>query len=279
VPLAILAAAVLVSLLAIGGYLVTNWGFTLTRAPGAWHLRRGLLTTRETTLDEERLRGVTVAEPLGLRLARGARASAIVTGLGRGQRGSASLVPAAPRAVVVRAAGEVLGSDTALRAPLVPHGPRARARRWTRALGPAALLVVLALVAVALGAPWWVTLLALVGLPVAAALAADRSRALGHRLAGGYLVVRAGSLDRRTEAVEVDGVIGWNLRATWFQRRAGLTTLVATTAGGRQAVTAVDVPDRTALAVAREAHPHLLDQFLAPVSPERRPGAPGRGDL
>ena len=41
---------------------------------------------------------------------------------------------------------------------------------------------------------------------------------------------------RRRRILEVDHVIGWNLRATWFQRRAGLTTLVATTAGGNQAV-------------------------------------------
>ncbi len=39
----------------IAGYVVTNWGFPLTHARGAWHLRRGLLTTRETTLDDGRL--------------------------------------------------------------------------------------------------------------------------------------------------------------------------------------------------------------------------------
>ena len=41
---------------------------------------------------------------------------------------------------------------------------------------------------------------------------------------------------RRRRILEVDHVIGWNFRATWFQRRAGLTTLVATMAGGNQAV-------------------------------------------
>ena len=34
------------------------------------------------------------------------------------------------------------------------------------------------------------------------------------------------------EVLATSGVIGWNLRSTWFQRRAGLTMLVATTAGG-----------------------------------------------
>ncbi len=90
-------------------------------------------------------------------------------------------------------------------------------------------------------------------------------------------MVRSGSLNRRREALETDGVIGWNLRATWFQRRVGLTTLVATTAGGRQSVTALDVPERDALVLARAAHPRLLEQFLenGRVSPGR--GAAGVG--
>ena len=75
-------------------------------------------------------------------------------------------------------------------------------------------------------------------------------------------MVRSGSLNRRRDALETDGVIGWNLRATWFQRRAGLTTLVATTSGGRQAVTAIDIPEPVALALAHAAHPHLIGQFL-----------------
>ena len=56
-------------------------------------------------------------------------------------------------------------------------------------------------------------------------------------------MARSGSLDRRREALEIGHVIGWNFRSTWFQRRAGLTTLVATTAGGRQSVTLLDVPE------------------------------------
>jgi putative membrane protein len=262
VPLALVGLVVAVSALSIAGYAVTNWGFLLTHTGTAWHLRRGLLTTRETTVDEERLRGVSVGEPLGLRVAGGGRASAIVTGLGRGQ--SALLVPPAPRAVVHGAVDAVLGTPAPLGAPLAGHGPRARTRRFTRALGPATALVVVAVALVALAdAPPWVPVVAALGLPVAALLAADRARALGHALVDGYVVVRSGSLNRRREALETAGVIGWNLRATWFQRRAGLTTLTATTAGGRQSVTAPDVPEPAALALAHGAHPHLLGQFLA----------------
>ncbi|HEU5037693.1 MAG TPA: PH domain-containing protein [Nocardioides sp.] len=261
VPAALVGLAVVVSALSIAGYVVTNWGFLLARTADGWHLRRGLLTTRETTVDADRLRGVSVGEPLGLRLAGGGRASAIVTGLGHGQ--SALLVPPAPRDVVRRAAAAVLRAPGPLDAPLTGHGPRARTRRYTRAVGPAAALLLVAVALVPLAdAPWWLPALTALGIPVAVALAADRARALGHALVGGYVVVRSGSFTRRREALECDGVIGWNLRTTWFQRRAGLTTVTATTAGGRQAVTAPDVPEPAALALARAAHPHLLDQFL-----------------
>ena len=76
-------------------------------------------------------------------------------------------------------------------------------------------------------------------------------------------MARSGSLARRREALATPSVIGWNLRATWFQRRVGLTDLVATTAGGRQSVRVLDLPADDAVALAREAQPGLLEQFLA----------------
>jgi putative membrane protein len=264
VPLLVLAVLVVVSLLSIGGYAVTNWSFRLTRdrVGSTWHLTRGLFTTRETTLDDYRLAGVNFSEPLGLRLGRAARLSAIVTGLGRGQQGSSVLVPPAPRAVVERVAGEVLDTYEPVSAPLTAHGPRATRRRWSRALLPAVVLAVAVASPVALDGPWWL-LLGVLAIPVAVALAWDRTRSLGHTLVAGYLVARSGSLVRRRRILEVDHVIGWNLRATWFQRRAGLTTLVATTAGGNQAVEVLDVPDAEAVRVAHEALPDLIAQFQA----------------
>ena len=74
-------------------------------------------------------------------------------------------------------------------------------------------------------------------------LAHDRWHGLGHALVDGHLVARSGSLDRRREVLHTPSVIGWNLRATWFQRRGGLTDLVATTAGGRQRVRVLDLDE------------------------------------
>ena len=265
VPSLLVGVALVVSVLAVTGYLVTNWGFTLTRsdADRSWHLTRGLLTTRETSLDAERVSGVTVGEPLGLRVAGGGRLAAIVTGLDREKQGSSVLVPPAPRRVVEGVAGEVLGTLDPLTEPLRSHGPRARTRRWTRALVPS-LVVTAALVAAVAAGGWTWLLGAAVLLPVAAvAVAVDRVRSLGHALVGRYFVARSGSLFRQRQALATDAVIGWNLRASWFQRRAGLTTLVATTAGGPQSVTAIDVPEADAVEVAAAAVPGLVAQFLA----------------
>ena len=268
VPIGAVLALAVMSALAVGGYLVTNWALRVTRRPpgpgGDWHLSRGLFTTRETTLDADRVAGVNVTEPIGVRAAGGARLSAIVTGLDRSQQGSSTLVPPAPLDVVQRAAVAVLGTAAPVTGPLVDHGPAAVRRRWTRAMVPAAVLVAGAVLAVVLGATPWL-LVAVVLLPVAALLAADRARSLGHALVDRHLVARAGSVVRRRRALEVDHVIGWNFRATWFQRRVGLTTLVATTAGGSQAVPVLDVPEDLAVALADEALPDLVRQFVSRV--------------
>jgi putative membrane protein len=264
VPVGVGLALLVMSVLAIGGYVVTNWAFRVTRRPpgpgGDWHLSRGLFTTRETTLDDDRVAGVTLTEAIGVRAAGGARLNAIVTGLDRSERGSSTLVPPAPRATVERTARAVLGVDAPVVGPLVSHGPAAVRRRWSRALGPAGLAAGASVVAVSLGAPLWV-LGAVVSLPVAALLAADRARALGHALVEGHVVGREGSLVRRRRALDVDHVIGWNYRATWFQRRVGLTSLVATTAGGAQAIPILDIPEGMAVELSERALPDLVSQF------------------
>jgi putative membrane protein len=260
----VVGVLVVLCVLAVAGYVVTNFGFQLshTRSDGSWHLRRGLFTTRETSLDDARVSGVTIGEPIGLRLARGGRLTAIVTGLGKKQAGSSLLVPPAPRTEVDRVAVEVLGLPGPVFGPLRSHGPRAVRRRWTRALVPAAAVAALS-VFLTLEVSGWFTLGAPLALVIGLALALDRTRGLGHSLVDGHLVARSGSLDRRREALATPSVIGWNLRATWFQRRAGLTDLTATTAGGRQRVRVLDIPERDATSLARAAQPGLLDQFLA----------------
>jgi putative membrane protein len=271
-PVAILlvAAAVVVFTVIAStiGYVLTFWNFRLSRhSSGTLHVRRGLLTTRSTTIEERRLRGVELSEPLLLRSVRGARVLAIATGLrvGRGaDRGGSVLLPPAPRAVAVDVAGTVIGDVRPLTVALTRHGPRASLRRFTRAVTISTILILIVLAFVLLaGAPWWAFWTALALLPIGALLARDRAANLGHALTGTWLVSRYGSAVRRRHVLYNDAVIGWNMTTSLFQRRVGLTTLVATTAGGRQQYPIPDVEDAEALRVARTAVPGLLDQFLA----------------
>ncbi|WP_127479832.1 PH domain-containing protein [Nocardioides pantholopis] len=257
-----LVVAAAVSALAVVGYLAANWDLRLSHRGRSWHLRRGALTTRETTLDDDRVAGVTLAEPVGLRLAGAATVQAIVTGLDREERGSSTLVPPAPYAVAAGVAAAVLGSHRPLTDPLRPHGPAAVRRRWVRALGPAAgvAATTAALVLLAGTSPWLLGAGAL-ALGVAPLLARDRAASLGHALTDRHLVARSGSVVRRREVLQTDAVIGWVLRETWTQRRAGLVTLRATTAGGDQAVEVPDLPGPEAVALASAATPGLVTQF------------------
>ncbi|WP_051706341.1 PH domain-containing protein [Nocardioides aequoreus] len=273
VPLVLAVVALLVVLGAVFGvlgYLVSNWGFLLTRRPdgSSLHVRRGLVTTTETSLESRRVRGVTLAEPLGLRLLGAARLKAMVVGASLSEGGTTTIAPNCPRPVAVAAAERVLGSASALAAPLTEHGPVARRRRLFRALVPTVLLLAGLAVAVVLleVLAWWVLLPGLALLPLAWWLAVDRYRRLGHALVDGHLVVRSGTLAGRHVALDLDGVIGWHVTQTFFQRRQGVATLVATTAAGSQSYDVPDLPLATAAALALRADRRLVGQFTEPGS-------------
>jgi putative membrane protein len=79
---------------------------------------------------------------------------------------------------------------------------------------------------------------------------------------GGRLVAGRGSLIRRRCAVAAEGIIGWNVERSFFQRRAGLATLTATTAAGEQHYDVQDVEMGEALRIAEEVLPGLAAPFL-----------------
>ncbi|MGB7506898.1 MAG: PH domain-containing protein, partial [Mycobacterium sp.] len=122
---------------------------------------------------------------------------------------------------------------------------------------PAAAALVLVVLAVTTGVAVWVwpALLALMLFSVF--LAVDRSRSLGHRVGGGWLVARAGSVQRRRDCVAADGIIGWTVRQSLMQRRAGVATLIAATAAGVKRYEVIDVPADLAWAMAATTSPWL----------------------
>jgi putative membrane protein len=76
-----------------------------------------------------------------------------------------------------------------------------------------------------------------------------------------HLVSRHGSLDRQRVVLDRDGIIGWRVERSFFQRRVGVATLVATTAAGQQHYDVVDVPVEQAYAVLAQVSPDLLAEF------------------
>ena len=260
------AVLVLVTLLAVIGYLLQFWGFRLTRhSGGTLHITRGLLTSRESSIEEKRIRGLEVGEPLGLRPG-GGRAAARHHDRAQQAGGPARhrLAGAAgSRRVVEEVRHAVVGDLEALERPLTQHGPAARRRRYVRALVPL-LVILLAALVMTLWRQW----------PIGSRR--RRSSGPGHAVdragplrrprppphpepPGG----RSGSFVRRRDIVQRTGVIGWNVRSSWFQRRVGLAHVTATTAAGKQGYTAYDIPVGAGVALAHEVDPDLIRQFLA----------------
>jgi len=266
----VVVVAALVAFVAITstvGYVLAFWNFRLVQHDGGTlQVTRGLVTTRATSIERRRLVGATISEPLPLRGVGAARTVAVATGLrtGRGaERGGEVLLPPAPRAVAESVAARVLDGTSAITSPLRPHGSAARHRRIARALLAGVLLVAATSIAWAAGAPAWPIAAAVAVLLLGVPLGLDRSAALGHEHTDGFVVTRSGSLIRRRTVLDERAVIGWNLRSTFFQRRLGLVTLVATTAAGEQGYRIVDVPVVEALELAEAVTPEVVKPFRA----------------
>lgn len=255
----------------LGLFVEMWWAYRLSRESGALVMRRGLLTTRSLTIEERRVRGVELVEPLASRLAGAARVDAVATGLrvkdDQGHSVPRSLAPAMPKPKAQQIAGAVLRERVSPAEPqgLTAHPPAARRRRLVWALSAVAALVGLLTL---LGALLTDVLLiiaaaaAVIGVPVAVALALDAYRSLGHRLTEKYLVARSGTMRRRTIALQRSGVIGWQIVSSPFQRRLGLINLVVATSANAGSYVIPDVDAETGLAFADEALPGVLGQFL-----------------
>jgi putative membrane protein len=268
VSVAVVAALVLAVsvVLAVLRSLVTYGNLVLLRRVDVLHLRHGLLRLREHTYDMSRLRGGTLRQPLLVRALGGARLDAVMTGV-HGAGESSILLPPCPVSTAESVLIGLVGDSDVVTGPLRGHGRRAAARRWTRALVlPAAAGVALAVVAVLEGTdnlPAWLWPAWMAVMVWCALLAADRARALGHRVDSRWLVAGAGSLERRRDCLATAGIIGWTVRQSLLQRRAGVATLVAVTAAGAKRYPLIDVPENQVWAVAAQASPWVAHSVWA----------------
>lgn len=262
VPLLLLGFVVAWVLIAVAGYAMQWWDMRLVREQGNLQLTRGLFTTNSTTMEEARIRGVELVEPILLRQAHGAELKVLATGL---EQNMPPVLPPCPTAVAVRVGDEVLGTHEPMLVPMSAHGPAARRRchvrnQWATLLLACGLVVAL----VWLAWPWWTVLAVLAPVAALGAGAAEQEyRHLGHALTNDHLVAGSGGLSRIRTVLEREGIIGWVVSQSWFQRRRGLATLVATTAAGAEKVTVADVPLDVAVALADRTTPGMLTDFLA----------------
>jgi putative membrane protein len=253
ITLTILAAVALVFAIAAFGSLLVDWRFTLLDDGERVTAARGLLTRRVVVLDRDRVRGTDVRDtplrrPLGL-----ASVTAIAAGL-RGRTGGTTLAPVLPAAAAAALIRSVdrLAPDPA--EPLAPHPPRARVRRFERAL--VLPLVVLAVAAALV--EWWAIALALVLSALAVFLALDRFRQLGHAFDGRRLTLREGSLRRRWSEVDPAGVVAYDVRSSPGQRRAGLCTVTVHLGQGAGSRRALDAGEGQAATLLAALEPRLL---------------------
>lgn len=279
-PSLLVAAVVLLVLLmpVAGGvmYAVFNWDFRLKRRDGYLVAERGLINRRSVSLESRRVRGYESVDGLAERWAGVVRVWAIVTGLGdSGTRGQ--LLPVVPRRNALAVTAEAIGPfESELRA----HPPIARNRRLFRAVVPWLVPAAPAGLFLALtgSAVWGVAfvaclVLAVLGIP----LGLDRYRSLGHGYDGARVAVRSGSLRRSMAVVERRAVVGWRLRQTWFQRRAGVLTLTVGAGAGKGGYSAIDVSEAQARDFPAEVTPDWLAPFLTdPPQDERPSGGDGQ---
>jgi putative membrane protein len=236
VAIAVVAAVLVLVLGSVIGAAVVNWRFRLVRRGGSLVAVRGLVTRRHTELEIDRIRGYTVSEGLGMRLVGAARASALVTGLGDAAR-RGQLLPLGPRAEAWSLGERLVEAPGPLRA----HPPAARRRAVFRSVVPGLVVLLAGLVLTATLGWWWVAVtggvLAVLGVP----LGLGRYAALGHAAGPRSLAVRSGWLLRAHTVLQRRAVIGWQVRQSPFQRRAGLATVLACVGAGSGGYAAVDL--------------------------------------
>ncbi|MEO5663887.1 MAG: PH domain-containing protein [Nocardioides sp.] len=250
-------------MVAVTGYIVQWWNMRLTREAGSLHLTAGLFTTRSISVEEQRVRGVELKEPVLLRLVGGAELSTLATGVGSG--GVTAILPPCPQAVARSVGADVLETDAPMTVRLIEHGPAARRRSYIRHLWGALLVIAIPFVAMLwIDVPVWLTFVVTGAALAFAALSSEAAyRHLGHASTSEHIVVGSGELARVRTVLEHDGIIGWVVHQSWFQRRLALATLIATTAAGAERVVARDIPLGAAIRLADTATPGVLTPWLA----------------
>ncbi|MFU8839546.1 MAG: PH domain-containing protein [Nitriliruptoraceae bacterium] len=271
ITLAIVATLLLAIVTAIVVGILRDANFRIERHGEDLHISRGLLSTRDSVVPLRRVQLVEIQRnwlrrALGYTTVRVRSAGGSASGDGR------VTVPLLPAADVDELLGHLLPNVPGV-PPLTAHPPAALRRALFRWLRPPALLLV-----IAYGLPALVpaTDIALVEtarpylwllLPLTAVLAAVEYRHLAHAATPLVVVARSGALSITTQLAPVVKVQALTSRRSPFQRRLGLTTLLAHVAGPGALVTVLDADRQDAT----ELHERLTGHAASPIPvvPER----------
>jgi putative membrane protein len=264
IVLLILAALAVAWLLSFLGSLVAFAGFSVTRDGDHLRIHRGFLQRRATSVPLRRVHAVSVAEgpfrrPFGLCSVRLETA-----GYGSEPAAARTLFPLLPIATVdaelatfvpALADDSPSSADGSARAatPAAAPGPdaagftRPPARAVRRYILPGALTILLLAIAATLAWPAaWPAIPALTALAALDGLA--RYRSAGWRLTGDRLLLRRGSITRRTLIARPTRLQDHSVSQNGFQRRAHLADIAITVASGTDSrVAHLDSGDATAL--------------------------------
>jgi putative membrane protein len=171
-----------------------------------------------------------------MRLVGAARVNALVTGLGDAHR-RGQLLPLGPRAEAWTLVRRLVADP----GPLRRHPAAARQRRVVRATSAGLAVTVAGLVATPLLGWWQLLLVGVVLTALGVPLGLGRYASLGHAVGPDSLAVRSGWLVREEAVLERRAVVGWRVRQSLFQRRAGLATVTACVGAGTGGYAALDM--------------------------------------
>lgn len=247
--------------LAIITYAIRYGKYALTERGAVLYVQNGIVRRKHQALDKARLRGVEIWAPVYLRMVGGGRLEPIMTGTKKGAAAS-TLLPQAPTRDVRRVAVRILGDETPVTVPLRRHPWKAARRRITRGLLPfwvVAGLIVLIRIDSGPSADVWVQW----GIPAALVLflllSIDRIRMLGHALLPNTLVTSHGSWSNKRTVLESDGIIGWTVSQSVFQRTARVATVTAATPAGAGGYSVMDMDADEVWALAEALTPGITD--------------------
>lgn len=251
--------------LAVITYAIRYGKYALTDHGQLLYVQNGILRRKHQALDKARLRGVEMRLPVYLRMIGGGRLEPVMTGTKKGAAAS-TLLPQAPIGDVRRVAIRILGDETPVSIKLRRHPWKATRRRITRGLLPfwvVAGLIVLVRIDSGPSTDVWVHW----GIPGALVffllLSFDRIRMLGHALLPEMLVTSHGSWSAKRSVLEAEGIIGWTVTQSVFQRSAGVATVSAATPAGNGVYSVVDIAAHEAWTLAEELTPGITDVWHA----------------